>query len=86
MKIPVVVRVDNIGAIFMSENSTTSSRTRHVDIRYHFVREFVFDGFIKIIFVRSEKNLADGFRKNINGQRDRTHNQEYLSEKSAIDC
>ncbi|KAL7526613.1 hypothetical protein ACHAWF_001850, partial [Thalassiosira exigua] len=41
---PVLVRVDNIGAIFMSSNLTTTSRTKHVDVRTKFVREFVEDG------------------------------------------
>ena len=51
VELPVIVRVDNVGAIFMAENVSTSPRTKHVDVRYHFVREFVEDGFIKIIFV-----------------------------------
>ena len=54
LKLPIVIRVDNIGAIFMSENVAISNRTKHVDVRYHFVREFVQDEFIKVIFVRSE--------------------------------
>jgi hypothetical protein len=48
-------RVDNVGAIFMAENVTMSTRRRHVDVRYHFVREFVEDGFIKIIFYGLQK-------------------------------
>jgi hypothetical protein len=46
----VIVRVDNVGAIFFAENVTMSTRTHHVDMRYHFLTEFVEDGFIKIIF------------------------------------
>jgi hypothetical protein len=61
VKLPIIVRVDNVGAIFMSENVSTSSRTKHVDTRYHFVREFVEEGFVKIIFVRSEDNISDPF-------------------------
>jgi hypothetical protein len=52
----------------MAENVTTSTRTRHVDVRYHFVREFVEDGFIKIIFVRTTENNADMFTKNATGE------------------
>jgi hypothetical protein len=40
----------------MVENVTTSTPTRHVDVRYHFVPEFVEDGFIRIIFVRTTEN------------------------------
>jgi hypothetical protein len=52
VNLPIVVKTDNIGAIFMSENVSTRFRTRHVDARYNFVREFNEDGFIKIEFVR----------------------------------
>jgi hypothetical protein len=42
---------DNVGAIFMAENATATARTKHVDARYHFVREYVESGFLKIVFV-----------------------------------
>ena len=60
---PIVVRVDNIGAIYMTENVTATSRTKHVDIRYHFVREFVEEGFLKIVFVKTKENDADILQK-----------------------
>jgi hypothetical protein len=78
VKLPIVVRVDNIGAIFMAENVTTSTRTRHVDVRYHFVREFVEDGFIRIIFVRTTENKADIFTKNVTGELYDTHTKSFL--------
>ena len=63
---PIVVRVDNIGAIFMAENGMTSVHTRHVDTPYHFVRETIVDGFIQIIFMRTDDNDANMFTKNVN--------------------
>ena len=57
VKLPIVIRVDNLGAVFMSENVSVSQRTKHVDVRYRFVQEFVFDGFIKVIFVKPQQNL-----------------------------
>ena len=45
-KMPIIIRVDNIGAIFMSNNVVVSQRAKHVDCRFKFVQEFVFDGFI----------------------------------------
>jgi hypothetical protein len=84
VEIPIIVRVNNVGAIFMSENASTSSQTRHVDIRYHFVREYVEDGFIRIIFVCSEENLADEFTKNVTGNIYDAHVNEYMTEKRAF--
>jgi hypothetical protein len=44
--LPIVVKTDKIGALFMSQNSSTGVRTRHVDTRYHFIRENQEDGII----------------------------------------
>jgi hypothetical protein len=52
----------------MSENITATSRTRHDDTRYHFVREFIVDGLIKIIFVKSAESQSDGYTKNANSE------------------
>jgi hypothetical protein len=56
--IPIMVRCDNVRAIFMAENSSYGVRIQHTDMRYHFVCEHVEDGFIKIIFVKSDDNIA----------------------------
>ena len=61
---PMIIEVDNVGAIYLSNNYTTSQRTKHIDTRYHFVREYVEDGVLKVVFVRGEDNEADIFTKN----------------------
>jgi hypothetical protein len=63
VKLPIVVRCDNVGAIFMAENSSSGVRTCYIDTRYNFVRERVEDGLIKILFVKSSINDADMFEK-----------------------
>ena len=66
IKYPIEVNVDNIGAVYLAKNATTGNRTKHIDTRYHFVREYIEDGIVKVIFVRSENNDADIFTKNVN--------------------
>jgi hypothetical protein len=61
---PITIHVDNVGAIYLANNYATSQRTKHIDIRTHFVREFIEDGIIKIVFVRTDDNDADIFTKN----------------------
>jgi hypothetical protein len=63
--LPVTIYCDNFGAIFMTENATATTRTKHVDTRYHFVRELVFDKFIKVVFVKSDLNKSDMCTKNV---------------------
>jgi hypothetical protein len=43
VKLPIIVRCNNVGAIFMAENSNFEVCTQHVDTRYHFVREHIAD-------------------------------------------
>jgi len=50
VKLPIIVTIDNVGAIFMSENAWTRVQTRHVDTCYNFLQEFIEDGFITIEF------------------------------------
>jgi hypothetical protein len=35
VKLPITVRIDNIGAIFMAQNASSGVCTRHIDTRYH---------------------------------------------------
>ena len=84
VKLSITVRVDNVGVMFMSENVTTSNRTKHVDTIYRFVNEFVEDGFIEIICVNTKDNVEDIFTKNASGDiGDRHHNKmvKYIETK-----
>jgi hypothetical protein len=76
--LPIVVNVDNVGAIFLANNATTGGRTKHIDIRHHFVRECIEDGIVIIHFVKSEENEADPFTKNVSAAAYKKHSQKYL--------
>jgi hypothetical protein len=84
VQLPIIVRVDNMGAIFMSENASATSRTKHVDTRYHFVREFVEDGFIRIVFVRTVDNVLDYFTKNVTGDIYDAHVKDFVAEQEYL--
>ena len=64
VKYPVMVRVNNMGAIFMASNITITCHTKHVDIRYKHVNEYVEDGVVKIVFVKSADNDSNILTKN----------------------
>jgi hypothetical protein len=81
---PIIVKVDNVGAIFMAENVSATSRTKHIDTRYHFVREFVEEGFIKVIFVKTSENKSDMFTKNVSGEAYDDHIDNYIMDRNNI--
>jgi hypothetical protein len=65
VKKPIKINVDNVGAIYLANNKVTSQRTKHIDVRYHYVRELIEDGLVEISFIRSGDNDADLFTKNL---------------------
>ena len=67
VKMPMILEVDNTGAIDLANNWSSSTRTKHIDVRHHFLRELVDCGVIKLKFVRSEENVSDIFTKNLAG-------------------
>ena len=63
MQLPIKVHVDNKGTIFISQNPTVK-RTKHIDTRYHFIRQYIKDGVIEIEIIQTEKNKSDIMNKN----------------------
>ncbi|GJZ18461.1 hypothetical protein Tco_0554584 [Tanacetum coccineum] len=55
----IPVLCDNKGAINLSKNPVLHSRTKHIEIRHHFLRDNVQKGNITIEKVASEDNIAD---------------------------
>nr|GFA65021.1 hypothetical protein [Tanacetum cinerariifolium] len=62
-KIPMCC--DNKSAIALCCNSIQHSRSNHIDIRFHFIKEQVKNGVVEIYFVNMEYQLADIFTKSI---------------------
>ncbi|GJS72176.1 retrovirus-related pol polyprotein from transposon TNT 1-94 [Tanacetum coccineum] len=60
-KIPMYY--DNKSVIALSCNNVQHSRSKHIDIRFHFIKEHVENGVIELYFVNTEYQLADIFTK-----------------------
>lgn len=56
---------DNQAAIDFSKSSIENSRTRHVDVKYHFLRNLVYDEISVLQHINSKYNLADVFTKHL---------------------
>lgn len=57
-EIPILL-VDNASAVQLTKNPEYHQRTKHIDVRYHFVREKVLARELEVQHVPGEKNLAD---------------------------
>ncbi|GJZ28767.1 retrovirus-related pol polyprotein from transposon TNT 1-94 [Tanacetum coccineum] len=59
----VLIFCNNTSAIAISNNPVLHSRTKHLDIRYHFIRDHILKGDIELHFIPVEYQLADIFIK-----------------------
>ena len=62
---PVPIYCDNKSAKDLAYNPVHHDRTKHIDIRYHRIREFILDGTVTILYVKSEDNPSDIFTKTV---------------------
>ncbi|GJY14068.1 retrovirus-related pol polyprotein from transposon TNT 1-94 [Tanacetum coccineum] len=59
----ILIYYDSKSAIAISCNPVQHSKTKHIDIRYHFIKEHVEKGTVELYFVGTEYQLADLFTK-----------------------
>ena len=56
---------DSRGAIFNAQNPVTQKGIKHIEIRYHYIREQIELGTVKLYYVPTYENIADMFTKNL---------------------
>ncbi len=56
-------KVDNQGAISLSKNPVNRQRSKHIDIKYHFVRDLYTKGVLDITYCPTEDIVADVLTK-----------------------
>lgn len=60
---PIKIMSDNQGAIKLTKNSTFHKRTKHIDVRFHFIRDHQEREEIQLIFIPTEKQPVDMLTK-----------------------
>ncbi|GJT33691.1 retrovirus-related pol polyprotein from transposon TNT 1-94 [Tanacetum coccineum] len=65
----ILMYCDNKSAIALCCNNVQHSRSKHIDIRFHFIKEQVENGVVELYFVNTEYQLADIFTKALGRER-----------------
>ena len=65
----ISIKCDNKSSINLSKNFIQHSRTKHIDIRYHFLCDHVLNGDISLEFIDTNNQLANIFTKPLNEER-----------------
>ena len=66
---PAKIYVDNKSTIYNAENETINPRSKHINIKYHMVRDLIKKGTIKLEYINTNGNIADGFTKYLNSNK-----------------
>ena len=64
-----LIGVDNQGTIALARNPVNQQRSKHIDVRYHFLREAVANGVVEPHYVPSNNNVADVLTKPVSGRK-----------------
>jgi hypothetical protein len=65
----MVIHCDNTSAINISKNPFQHSRTKHIDIRHHFIRDLVESRIVSLSFLLTDNQLADILTKPLDGSK-----------------
>ena len=63
MMLRILVYCDSESAITISHNPIHHSKTKHIELRYHFIKDHILKGNIELIFVHTHEEIADVFTK-----------------------
>lgn len=62
---PVIINVDNQAAINIGINPENNKRVKHLDIKYHFIKEKIDSNVVELKYLKSEHQIADLFTKSL---------------------
>ncbi|KAL0279165.1 UNVERIFIED_CONTAM: hypothetical protein PYX00_000774 [Menopon gallinae] len=65
----ISLHCDNLGAIKLAQNPVFHARTKHVDIRCHFIREALENGTVSLQHISTEEMIADVLTKGLTRQK-----------------
>ena len=57
------LKMDNQGAIALANNPVHHKRSKHIDVKYHYVRLEIQNGAVSLTYVPTDNNVADVFTK-----------------------
>eukprot|EP00121_Abeoforma_whisleri_P005056 Awhi_evm1s4572 len=73
LELPLEIYSDNQAAIAIATDYSCSRKAKHIDIRYHFIKEMIEDEKIKVTYCPSNLNIADIFTKPLKGELLKSH-------------
>jgi hypothetical protein len=80
VKKPMILEVDNKGAVDLANNWSSAGRTRHIAPKITFLRELKEEGVLKVKWTSNDNMSSDIFTKNVGGTDFKKHMKAYVGE------
>ena len=80
VKKPMILQIDNKGAVDLANNWSSAGRTRHVAVRVCFLRELKEEGVLLCEWIPNEDMSSDIYTKNVGGEAFDRHASAYVCE------
>ena len=72
------IYTDNSGALALAKNPVFHERTKHIAVKYYYIRQLIEKGIINLVYINTKDQKADGLTKPLN----KTKFKEFLIQKS----
>lgn len=79
IRLPIPIYIDNTAAISFASSTAFERKSRHINMRYQFVKQMVNEHILNLIYVPSADNVADILTKCVNGVLMRKHIESILT-------
>ena len=56
---PILIYYENISSVWLAKNLVFHARTKHIEVLYHFLPEWVLSNEVKLLYVRTDWQVAD---------------------------
>ncbi len=80
VELPMILEIDNKGAVHLANNWSVGGRTRHMEVRQFFLRELKENGIIHTVWCPGDEMSSDLFTKNLGGELFNKHSETYCGE------
>ena len=79
---PFIIYEDNQSCIKALHNERITFNLRHIRMRYYWIKQHIRDGTIKVLYVRTDDQLADGFTKALDCPKFTTNVNKFTKDSS----
>ena len=80
VKKPMVLKVDNKGAVDLINGWSVCGRSRHIEVKQHFIRELKQLGTVIVVWIPGDQNESDLYTKNLGGPDYNRHTEKFCGE------